>query len=943
MREAGEKYVAAVTFWRSVADRDQEAQTVFKIGQVQAALGEFKNAIESFNRTLPLFKAEKDIIGEAAALNDMGSAYDDLGDWEKAIALFNEALLLFRQSQDKHGEGGALNNLAAVYRRIGDLDKALELFEQALPFPRSINDLQAVATVLGNIGDVYSDLHEYQKALEYYQQSLGPTRQVKDYRGEGYVLDSIGVLYSSLGDFQTALPYLEQSLAIRKRIGDRFGERKSLNDLGALYHRQRAFAKAIEYYNQGISLARSLPDPDGEANMLVNLGRAYNDQDDPSKAVSCFEQALELVKKTNSRTLEPHIWNNLAEAYLALREPAKAVESYTKALPMSQTFKNRPLEALIKLQLARLESDQGNLIEAFRKVEDSLAIVESLRTKIGSPELRSAYFATVQDHYKFFIELSMRLHQKFPSEGYDRKALEASERERARSLLEILVEANADIKKDVDAKLLVRERLLQQQLNARAQQQTQVLSRRQTSELASALAGQVEALTTELRQLETQIRQASPRYAALTQPQPLDLKGVQAQLNSDTLLLEYSLGRERSYVWAVSPTEIKSYELPARKEIETAARSFYELLNTPNLIYGRTTTQRQVGASTVSDLRQQEMSDATVQLSRMLLGPLAAQLGQKRLVIVADGALQYLPFAALPDPVSNRRSPDGTRPLIVQHEIVSLPSMSVLGTLRKEVAGRKPAQETLAVLADPVFYPDDGRVKRTSAQRPPDQQRASSAVADSVIARMQKVAQETRARRDGDRLIRLPGTRNEGEGILALIPANRARRAFDFEASRALVSSGELSQYRYVHFATHGLLDSIHPELSAIVLSLVDEKGNSQDGFLRAHEVYNLNLPAEVVVLSGCQTGLGKEIKGEGLIGLTRGFMYAGAARVAVSLWSVDDEATAQLMVSFYRGMLKEGKRPAEALRAAQIEMLKSQRWQAPYYWAAFVLQGEWK
>ena len=179
--------------------------------------------------------------------------------------------------------------------------------------------------------------------------------------------------------------------------------------------------------------------------------------------------------------------------------------------------------------------------------------------------------------------------------------------------------------------------------------------------------------------------------------------------------------------------------------------------------------------------------------------------------------------------------------------------------------------------------------------------------------------------------------------ILAFVPEADSFKATGFAATRAAALNPALSQYRYLHFATHGLIDSERPGLSSLVLSLVDEAGKPQDGFLRAHEIYNLKFPAELVVLSACQTGLGKEVKGEGLMGLTRGFMYAGAARVVVSLWSVNDKATSELMTIFYRQMLKENQRPAAALRAAQIEMWKQKQWQAPYYWAAFVLQGEWR
>jgi CHAT domain-containing protein len=190
---------------------------------------------------------------------------------------------------------------------------------------------------------------------------------------------------------------------------------------------------------------------------------------------------------------------------------------------------------------------------------------------------------------------------------------------------------------------------------------------------------------------------------------------------------------------------------------------------------------------------------------------------------------------------------------------------------------------------------------------------------------------------------RLPFTRQEASRLLALTPKDSSFGAIDFQANRKTVLKGELSQYRYVHFATHGLLDSERPGLSSLVLSMVDEKGQQQDGFLRANDIYNLKLPAELVVLSACQTGLGKEIKGEGLVGLTRGFMYAGAARVVVSLWNVNDRATSELMTKFYEKMLKRGERPAAALRAAQVEMWRQRQWQSPYYWAAFTLQGEWR
>ncbi len=285
----------------------------------------------------------------------------------------------------------------------------------------------------------------------------------------------------------------------------------------------------------------------------------------------------------------------------------------------------------------------------------------------------------------------------------------------------------------------------------------------------------------------------------------------------------------------------------------------------------------------------------------------------------------------------------------MDHEIVNLPSASALVLIRREAAGRRTAPKTLAVLADPVFEAGDPRLAAARKKASPNgliasvrsSESSSAALLPSELARSVRSFQSNRSGRDG--FDRLAFSNEEAEFITMLAPKSSTLKATGFEANRQLASSGELSRYRIVHFATHGLINSEYPELSGLVLSLVDENGKPQDGFLRMSEIFNLRLPADLVVLSACQTALGKEIKGEGLVGLTRGFMYAGAERVVASLWQVDDQATAQLMRHFYRGMLKDGLRPAAALRAAQIEMSRISRWSSPYYWAGFVIQGEWK
>jgi CHAT domain-containing protein len=375
----------------------------------------------------------------------------------------------------------------------------------------------------------------------------------------------------------------------------------------------------------------------------------------------------------------------------------------------------------------------------------------------------------------------------------------------------------------------------------------------------------------------------------------------------------------------VSNDSLQVFALPRRAEIEAAARRVYNLLTLRNAAPGKVVTD--------AEATKKQYERAVKRLSEMVVGPVAPLLRDKRLVVVADGALQFVPFAALPMPGMR-----GTAvPLIVTNEVVNLPSASVLAELRRQETGRAKANKTVAIFADPVFDASDERLGRGVVGH-------ATPTSAFVRADLRTSTRDLGLTRGGKPyLSRLLYTRNEANAVMAVAPPGKAMLALDFEANRPTATSAALVKYRIIHFATHGILNNRHPELSGLVLSLVDKNGRAQDGFLKLQDIYNLRLPVELVVLSGCQTALGEQINGEGLIGLTRGFMYAGASRVVASLWSVSDVATASLMADFYRAMQHDGMRPAAALRAAQIQMWKQKHWNSPYYWAAFQIQGDWR
>ncbi len=866
-----------------------------------------------------------------------------------AVDKYREALQLLRSSGNREREATVLNNIGVFYRTLGELDTALDFFNQSLAIRRELGDRRGEAISLDQLGRVHVALGEMQKGLDFYDQALALERAGGNQREEANTLSNIGAVYFELGETERALDSYNRALPLYSAIGGRPREARALTSIGSIYFSRGENKKALEFYERALAVQQTLNSRGSIAYTRLQIGVLYAKLGQKEKASDFLNQALEVERKTANRYTLAEALTVIGEVYYNLGERQKASEYFSQALTLRQASGDQPGEARTLYWIARSERDRGGLAKALTDIEAALHIVETVRGRIASQVSRVSYFATVQRYYDFYIELLFELHRQNPANGYDQIALHASESARARGLVDLLREARADIRGGADALLLERGRLLLQRLNARAEEQSLLLSGEHTNEQARMLSAELDALTNEYDEVQTRMRKTSPRYAALMEPRTLALKEIQQSLDKETLLLEYKLGETRSFVWAVTPTTINIYELPGRSEVESMARRFYKQLTARNEHpQGESVPQRRARL----EQAEADYAKTATEMSQMLLSPAASHLQAKRLFIVSDGALQYVPFAALPEPVdAGRKAKDAKgipapsvpgsqlsafnlQPLIANHEIISLPSASVIAVLRSELLGRRPAPKTIAVLADPVFDKDDARVKSAG-----NTERVSSV----AITPQPATGGMTAATKGSSRLTRLPFSRREAEAILATVPAGEGMAALNFQASRATAISSELAQYRILHFATHGVLDSQRPELSAIVLSLVDERGQPQNGFLRLNEIYNLNLPADLVMLSACQTGLGKEIRGEGLIGLTRGFMYAGATRVGTSLWKVDDSATSALMGRFYQAMLKEGKSPAAALRAAQLDMLKQRRWQSPYYWAAFTMQGEWK
>ncbi len=929
-QEAQDCFQEALPIWRSLGDKVGEASTLNNMGWLHSRLGETPQALDDYDQALTIHRAAGNRRGEAQSLNNIAALYQDLGESPRALEYYTLVLPILKATADRPREAIALNNIGAVWAHLGENQKALEYYSPALEILRAVGDRRGEANTLNNIGAVYARLGEGQLALEYYYQALLILKAVREPRGEAATLGNIGSVYRDLGEDQKALEYFNLALPISRAAGDKAGEAATLNNIGGIYLLSGRREIALEYYSQALPIERAAGNQRGEAATLNNMGYAFKQGGENQKALEYYSQVLQLVRAVGDRRGEAWTLDNMGAIYSDLAENQKALEVYGQALVLARTAGDRKSEATVLGDIAIAEHKLGHLPQARTQMEAALKVLEAMRSSITSQELRTSFFASVHAYHRFYVDLLMQLNRTGPRGVFDALALEASERGRARGLLEMLREGRADIRKEVDKALLEKEKALTRRLSDKSDRLMQMQSGKRNEGQVAVFEKEISELETELQQVEATIRKTSPRYAALTQPEPLKAAQIRQEvLDAGTVLLEYSLGKDRSYLWVVGPESMDSFELPKQEEIESAARLVYELLTARNRRVKDETEEQTRSRISKADA---EFAGAAGKLSRMVLGPAANLIQGKRLLVVGDGALQYIPFEALPDPVAHSSS---YTPLIAAHEVVSVPSASILAEMRRETAGRKSAPGAVAIFADPIFNANDPRLKTAEMQ--------SGGTGLMPNQGLERSAREVGLTGEEFRLPRLPFTRQEAEQISLLAGKGPVMKALDFRASVTIATSPEVAGYRMVHFATHGLLNAEHPSLSGIVLSLVDDKGKPQNGFLKLQDVYNLNLPAELVVLSACQTGLGKEIKGEGLVGLTRGFMYAGAKRVVASLWKVDDVATAELMKRFYRGMLVERKRPAEAMRAAQVAMQGQRRWSSPYYWAAFVLQGEWK
>jgi len=848
-----------------------------------------------------------DVAERALAERLLGSASINQGDFAAGTRETERAVASFRETGDVYQQGIALRNLGLAYAESGEVEKALATTHAALEAAEKTGDGKLLALVRNDLAFMHNARGEFALAIDAYRQTLDVLRANPYPMAEAVAWINLGIAYGQLGDGEQAMAAYTKGESVAKSVDcwsclaeievDRGDD---LLDGGAVATAQAAYNRALD-----IAGAHELVRQRAEA--LRGLGRCAMAKQDWTHARMLFESARDELHRTHGVVNESVVYAMLGDLDSRLGRLAQARANYEQGLALARQADNEAWQAVAHASLARVARDGGDLDAAKREIEQAIALIESERTRIGAPDLRTSYFGTKRAYYALEIDVLMQLDAKHPGQGHAAAALVVAERARARQLQEQLAERAIDLAGDVDPALIAAQGSAEDRLHALAYQLSQV-DEKDTAH-RDTLRAQIDEASRGVDDARGRIRLAHPRYAELTHPSTLGLDEMQhALIDAGVDVLEFWLGDERSYAWLVTRDALRAFVLPGRAAIERQVGALREDLLAPSR------------ASPSIPMEQRAATDAAaLEATRKSASALATQLlpaplrGAWRhdVAIVADGDLQAIPFAVLDD----------------SRAYVYLPSIGTLRGLRSLSRSTAPAR-SVAVLADPVFRADDARLKGNGA--------APIDTGDAVLLRAASEAGISN-------LSRLPHTRDEADAIGALADAKARWVALDFAANRAASLGARWQDYAIAHFATHALLNAQHPELSGIVLSLYDANGRAEDGFLRVNDIYRLHMPADLVVLSVCDSATGKSVGAEGAATLARAFFYAGSRRVVASLWPVDDRASVAFMRAFYRALLADGRRPQDALVDAGREMQKDPRWRAPYYWSGYVLQGDWR
>jgi len=912
--EALARYARILTGVHRLAPGSPDVATCLgSVGEVQYQRGDLDAVMYCCQRSLEIReRVEPDSLSVASTLNDIGAVYCARGDLDEALSYLGRSLeIKERLAPDSLDLAATVNNVGMVYRELGELDKALECFERGLALQKRIApDSVDVAHGLGYVGSLHMMRGDLDAALEYLKRSLEiRERLVPDSLAVADCLNVISAVHMDRGDLDAALGCYQRSLEIQDRIAPGSpAAANTLNDLGVVCMDRGDPEAALDYYERSLAIQEHLsPGCLAVARVLSNIGSVYGDRGDLDAALEYHQRSAEIADRVApGSVLAATCWHNVGYAHQDRGDLDAALECYERCMGiLDRVSPESACCADSRASLGRIAELKGDLLEARRLYEQACATIETAREKSGSEaEARAKFSAQYTYIYQHLIRVLLKL-------GETEGAADTAERMRAQGLREQLL-ARA-VQASVDPAWADRQTALDAG-RSRLYDELRGIGRPVPDEARCAeITAQLSRMRLEQESLTREIRAADPRYADLAYPSAMGVGEIADSLTAGTVVISYVVGDDLTWLFTFGAgVELRATEIP---------------------VSGEQLGER-VGAYLGAIRAREDTGAASAELGELLLAPVADVLSRaQRALVLPDGPLWALPFQAL--------TVDG-RPLCEATPCHYAPSATVYVQERHHREQAR-SRERLLALGDPEF-----------AMRgdPGDDRAVYMPIRGGAFEATQP---------SGGRLGFAPIPFSGVEASLidtAFRPESDLRQGL-LATEKAVRENGP--GRRVIHLATHGLIDPLSPMDSAVVLSPGPKRDAfDNDGFLKAWEVFGLKLDGcDLVTLSACETARGKVLSGEGVIGLTRAFLYAGSASVLCTQWSVADDSTAALMVRFYTHY-REGDAKDVALQEAMREIRSGkfedgsplelpdplawrEEWSHPYYWAPFILVGEWQ
>jgi len=876
-------YQKALALCEQAGNKDCTAVALAGIGAAYSGRGDSARAIENHQKALEISEQTGNKANAALALHGLAGDYQDRGDYPAALDDYRRSFALAESVGDKVRMAAVLNGFGRAHTLMGETDLALDYLQKSLAMFEELGEKGGIATAVNNIGIVHSLRGDYGSAMRFFQQGLTAAEEIGNKIGIGFGLGNLGIVHRRQGNYALALEYQQRAWKLHESIGSQPGVLRALNNIGTLYTLMGEYARADEYYKKGLVLSETLKSKAETANLLSNIAWNSRMRGDYESALESSEKTVQLRKELKDKWgAALALWGK-ARAYRALQDYARAAECAEGAVLIAREGGLRDVVADTLATLGTIYQASGQSARARATFEESISISDEIRSQLGSGEQQTQRFFEdkVSPYYGIVDVLA--------SQGDAKMALAYAEKARARVLVDILKSGRVNITRAMTQREREQEHGLRQTLttlNARiaAEGRRAQADQNRIADLKSQLA----KARLEYEDFQAQLYASHPDLKAHRgESPPFTLEQAGELLpDSSSALLEYFVTDNSAFLFVLTAAGNRLKD--GRSQ---AVLKLYDLkIDRKELVRRARDLNEKIAANDV------EYAQGARELYDTLVSPASAQLqGKTSFVIVPDDALWETPFQAL-------RTRDG-RFLIETASIAYAPSLTVL---REMVRSRRPSRSTsLLAMGNP-------------------------AVAGQTISRSKNVLMS-------GSFEPLPEAERMVKGLARMYGLRSSKVYIGSEAREDLLKA-EASHCRVLQLATHGVINNASPMYSHVVLA--QSHDGKEDGLLEAWEILQMDLNADLVVLSACETARGRIEAGEGVIGLAWALFVAGCPTTVVSQWKVESSSTTDLMLAFHR-TLQAGTTKSEAMRKAAMKLMSDKRYNHPFYWAGFVVLGD--